>query len=177
MTAVYQFIGGVIGFLGLLFGFLAVIIFGEQVIYWFVTAHWIPFPTSYLFLDVWSHINATLPEGFNIRSGVSLDAVFEGIPRDKNGHSFIQWWLYPLYNFCLSKEAIGLELIGEWLVQKPDLYMEGIGDVIWTLKEYAISIFEFLPLSLTFAGLSFFLIIAGVLFTVIGGQEEPKTKG
>ena len=180
MTIVYKLffglLGGLLGIIGLLFGFLFLFVIGEQIIYWIVTAHWISLPASYLFFDFWSSINSTLPDGFNIRSGHSLDVIYAGVPHDKSGIMFMNFWIGPLYYFSALKESIGLDVIGDWLIQKPDMVLEGIGDVVWVLKKYFIRFVEFVPLSISFACSSIALIISGMLVLVISGTLSPDEK-
>jgi hypothetical protein len=171
MTIVYKLfhrlLAGLIGLSGLLFLFLFLIVLGNQIIFWIYTSHWISLPASYLFFDFWSSINSTLPDGFNIRSGHSLDVIYAGTPRDKNGIMFMKLWIEPLYFFSVLKESIGLNVIGEWLQQKPDMVLEGIGDVIWVLKKYFLRFVEFIPLSISFACSSIVIMISWVLVFLI----------
>ena len=176
MTIVYKLffglLGGLIGIVGLLFGLLFLFVIGEQIIYWIVTAHWISLPASYLFFDFWSSINSTLPDGFNIHTkfdpnGNYINSVYAGVPRDKNGIMFMNFWIGPLYYFSELKESIGLDVIGDWLLQKPDMVLEGIGDVVWVLKKYFLRFVEFIPLSILIACSSIPFMISGILVFVI----------
>ena len=164
MKKIITIIGGSIGFVGLLFVFLSIFIFGEQVIFWLYTSDWISFPTSYLFMDVWPLLNETLE--FNVKNGNSLDSMFEGIPRNKSGLIFIQFCVYPLYYFCQMKQFLGLETMGSWLQEKPAYVLEGIGQTIGLLKAFIIQVIEFLPLAITFLGLAVSLIITGIILSV-----------
>ena len=164
MKKLITIIGGSIGFAGLLFVFLSIFIFGEQVIFWLYTSDWISFPTSYLFFDIWPSLNEAL--GFSVKNGNSLDSVFEGIPRNKDGLIFIKFCVYPLYYFCQIKQFFGLEAIGRWLRERPDFFLEGIGQTMGSLQAFTIQVIEFLPLTLTFIGLAISLMITGIILSV-----------
>ena len=180
MTIVYKLffglLAGLIGLSGLLFLFLFLIVLGNQIIFWIYTSHWISLPASYLFFDFWSSINSTLPDGFNIRSGHSLDAIYAGVPYNKSGIMFTNFWIHPLYYFSVLKESIGLDVIGDWLLQKPDMVLEGIGDVVWVLKKYFLRFVEFIPLSILMACLSIPFMISGALVVAISYTFPPDEK-
>jgi len=185
MTIVFKLffglLGGLIGIVGLLFGLLFLFVIGEQIIYWIVTAHWISLPASYLFFDFWSSINSTLPDGFNIHTkfdpnGNYINSVYGGVPNDKNGIMFMNFWIGPLFIFSALKESIGLDVIGDWLLQKPDMVLEGIGDVVWVLKKYFLRFVEFIPLSILMACLSIPFMISGALVLAISYTFPPDEK-
>ena len=176
MTIVYKLffglLGGLIGIVGLLFCFLFLFVIAEQIIYWLFTAHWISLPASYLFFDFWPSINSTLPNGFNIHTkfdpnGNFINSVFAGIPQDKNGSLFQSFCLWPLVSFSQLNHFFGLNVIGDWLLQKPDMVLEGIGDVVWVLKKYFLRFVEFIPLSILMACLSIPFMISGALVVAI----------
>jgi len=178
MTIVYKLffglLGGLIGIAGLLFCFLFLFVIAEQIIYWLFTAHWISLPASYMFFDFWPSINSTLPNGFNIHTkfdpnGNYISAVYAGVPKDKNGAFFQSFLLSPLIAFSEMNNFFGLNVIGEWLQQKPDMVLEGIGDVIWVLKKYFLRFVEFIPLSISFACSSIALMISWMLVFVMSG--------
>ena len=168
----FGLLGGLIGIVGLLLGCLFLFVVGEQIIYWLFTAHWISLPASYLFVDFWPSINSTLPNGFNIHTkfdpnGNYISAVYAGVPKDKNGVFFQSFLLSPLIAFSEMNNFFGLNVIGEWLQQKPDMVLEGIGDVIWLLKKYFLRFVEFVPLSISFACSSIVIMISWVLVFLI----------
>ena len=79
----------------------------------------------------------------------------------------MNFWIGPLFIFSGLKESIGLDVIGDWLLQKPDMVLEGIGDVVWVLKKYFLRFVEFIPLSILIACSSIPFMISGILVFVI----------
>jgi hypothetical protein len=153
----------VLFFFCLAFALLSLFIFGDQVIYWFYTADWIPFPTAYLFLDAWELIKGTLPDDVNI----DLKYLYENKNLNKDEIVFIKYWAHPLFHFCSLKEYLGFDSIGNWLLNKPDLTYEGLGVIIWKFKIIIVSILNFLPLAIIFFILFLFSLISYFICDVI----------